>query len=85
MTLSRKFVLMLVVSVCSIALLNILSFYLLYSSFIKLYLSEKIESRSVVTIDYINKIIEHQTLDDINDIFSDAEIEFFELLDPKFN
>ncbi len=81
MSLSRKFVLMLLGSVCSIALLNILTFYFLYNSYIRIYLSEKIEARKDVTIEYINNIIERQTLEDIDNIFSDVEIEFFELLD----
>lgn len=80
MSLSRKFVFMLVGSVCSIALLNIFTFYFLYNSYIKIYLSDKIESRKDITIEYINNLIERQTLEDINSIFSDVEIEFFELL-----
>lgn len=81
MSLSRKFVIVLVLSVCSIALVNIVAFYFLYNSYIKIYLSEKIDSRKDVTIEYINNIIERQTLEDIDNIFSDVELEFFELLD----
>ena len=81
MSLSRKFVIVLVLSVCSIALINIGAFYLFYNSYIRLYLSEKIDSRENVTIEYINDIIERQTLEDIDNIFSDSELEFFELLD----
>jgi len=81
MSLSRKFVIMLIVSICSIALLNILAFYVFYNSYIRLYLSEKISSREDVTIEYINNIIERQTLEDIDNIFDDVELEFFELLD----
>ena len=72
---------MLIVSICSIALLNILAFYVFYNSYIRLYLSEKISSREDVTIEYINNIIERQTLEDIDNIFDDVELEFFELLD----
>ncbi len=81
MSLSRKFVIVLIISVCSIALVNIAAFYTFYGSFIKLYLSEKISLRETVTIEYINSIIEKQTLEDIDNIFNDAELEFFELLD----
>lgn len=81
MSLSRKFVIILVSCVTGIALLNILAFSLFYSSYIRLYLSEKLDSREDVTIEYINSIIERQTLDDIDSIFSDVEFEFFELLD----
>lgn len=81
MSLSRKFVLMLIGSVCSIAILNILTFSFLYNFYIKIYLSEKIDSRKDITIEFINNLIEKQTLEDIEDIFSDVEVEFFELLD----
>lgn len=81
MSLSRKFVIILMSSILSIAILNILAFYVFYSSYIRLYLSDKINSRQDVTIEYINGIIEQQALDDIDTIFSDAELEFFDLLD----
>ncbi len=81
MSLSRKFVGLLIMSVSSIAILNIVAFYSMYNYYIKIYLSEKIESRQDVTIEYINNIIERQTLEDVDTIFSDVELEFFELLD----
>lgn len=81
MSLSRKFVFVLIGSVCSIALLNIVAFYFFYTSYIQIYLWEKIESRQDITIEYINTLIERQTEDELDDIFSDAELEFFELLD----
>ncbi|MDA9128916.1 HAMP domain-containing histidine kinase [Candidatus Gracilibacteria bacterium] len=52
-----------------------------YNSYIRLYLSEKLSARQDVTIEYINNIIERQTLEDIDTIFSDVEFELFELLD----
>lgn len=81
MSLSRKFVLLLVSCVLSIAIVNIAAFYVFYSSYISLYFSEKISARESITIEYINNIIERQTLEDIDNIFNDVEIEFFELLD----
>ena len=81
MSLSRKFVIILIISVCSIAIVNIVAFYVFYNSYIRLYLSEKISARQDITIEYINNIIERQTLDDIDAIFSDVELELFELLD----
>jgi len=72
---------MLISCVLSIAIVNIAAFYVFYSSYISLYLSEKISARESITIEYINNIIERQTLEDINSIFNDVEIEFFELLD----
>ncbi|USN58852.1 MAG: hypothetical protein H6767_01885 [Candidatus Peribacteria bacterium] len=81
MSLSRKFIIILVLSIISIALVNIVAFYTFYSSYLKIYLAEKINSKNEVTIDYINDIIERQTLEDIDNIFADTEIEFFELLE----
>lgn len=81
MTLSKKFVFILVFSIIAIALLNIASFFFFYNAYLKIYLAEKIQSRDNVTIEYINSIIEKQTIDDIDNIFSDLEIEFFELLE----
>lgn len=81
MSLAKKFIIMLLVSIFIIAIVNVLSFFALYNFFIKIYLSEKISERSDITIEYVNKIIEKQALDDIDSIFTNAEIEFFELLD----
>ena len=81
MSLARKFIIIIISSIVSIALVNILAFYVFYSNYLKLYLVERIESKEEVTIDYINEVIEKQTLDDIDNIFSDTEIEFFELLE----
>lgn len=66
-----------------IAILNILAFFFLYNFFIKIYLSEKIHERQDITIEYVNSIIERQTLEDIDTIFSDVELEFFELLESN--
>lgn len=83
MRLTTKFIISFILSITIIAWVNITAFYLFYSANLKKYLSEKIESRESVTIDYINKIIEKQTIDDIDSIFSDTEIEFFELLEDN--
>ena len=81
MSLSRKFITILILSIFMVAIINIVAFYAFYSNFLKIYLSEKIETKSSITIDYINEIIEKQTADEIDNIFSDSEIEFFELLE----
>lgn len=81
MSLSRKFVIVLVSCICSIAILNIAAFYVFYNSYIRLYLSDKINSRENVTIEFINDIIEKQAVEDADNIFSDVQFEFFELLD----
>jgi len=79
MSLSRKFILALISSVLFITIINIVAFYVLYTNYLKLYLSEKIDSKSELTLEYINDLIEKQTSDDLDNIFSSSEIEFFDL------
>ena len=81
MTLSRKFTISLVLSIIFIAWVNITAFYLFYSSNLEDYIAENVQSRDSITIDYINNVVEKQTIDDIDSIFTDTEIEFFELLE----
>jgi hypothetical protein len=81
MSLSRKFLLFIFSSIFLLACINVISFYFFYNIYIKIYLAEKIQYKDEITIDYVNKIIEKQTVDDIDNIFSDAEIEFFDLLE----
>ena len=81
MSISRKFITVLISSILFIAFINMASFYFFYNSYLKIYLAEKIQARDNVTIEYINEVIERQTLEEIDNIFSDIEIEFFELLE----
>ena len=81
MSLSRKFVIAIISSIFFIATVNVLAFYLFYTTYLKVYLIEKSESRDEITIEYINDVIKKQTIDEIDSIFSDTEIEFFELLE----
>jgi len=70
-------------SVLFIAFANILVFYFSYSSYLKEYLQEKIQLRSEVTLEYINQVLEKQAIDDIDNIFDNVELEFFELLETN--
>jgi len=81
MSLANKILLILLSSIFFIAIVNIVSFYIFYSNYLKIYLADKINSKEEVTIDYINNIIEKQAIEDINNIFRDIELEFFELLE----
>jgi hypothetical protein len=47
------------------------------------YLEESKKTRESVTLDYINKIIETQALEEVDNIFNDIEIQFFELLEKN--
>ncbi len=83
MSLSRKFLIVFLTSIFFIAITNILAFYSFYSVYLKIYLAENMKVRSEITLDYINNIIAKQTSDEIDDIFSDTEIEFFDLLETN--
>jgi capsular polysaccharide biosynthesis protein len=83
MSLARKFIISFLLSIFFITAVNIVSFYVFYTSYLKIYFAEKISSRDKVTLDYINEILEKQTIDEIDSIFSDTEIEFFELLEDN--
>ncbi len=83
MTLSRKIIFSLLWSIFFIAIINIVSFYFFYSLFLKLYLGENIKAKDEITRDYIDQIIEKQALDEIDNIFNDIEIQFFELLEKN--
>lgn len=83
MSLSRKFLLFILSSVFLLATINVVSFYFFYNFYIKIYLTEKIQTKDEITIDYVNQIIEKQAVDDVDTIFSDAEISFFDLLEKN--
>ncbi len=81
MSLARKFLIIILSSIIFIAIVNIAAFYIFYTTYLKIYLAEKIWNKKEITIDYINNIIKKQTEDDIDNIFSDVNVEFFELLE----
>lgn len=83
MTLSRKIIFSLLWSIFFIAIINVVSFYFFYSLFLKLYLWENLKAKDEITRDYIDKIIEKQALDEVDNIFNDIEIQFFELLEKN--
>lgn len=83
MSLSKKFLIVFLISIFFIAITNILAFYTFYSFYLKLYLAENMKVRSEITLDYINTVIAKQTSDEIDDIFSDTEVEFFDLLETN--
>ena len=83
MSLSRKFIFVLVGSIILIAVINLVAFSAFYTTYTKSYIAEKIQAKDKITIEYVNEIIEKQTIDDIDNIFNDAEIDFFELLEDN--
>ncbi len=83
MKLSKKIILSLLWSIFFIAIINILSFYVFYSVFFKIYLKENSNTQESITREYVDKIIEKQALDEVDNMFSNIEIKFFELLDKN--
>lgn len=81
MSLVKKMMLSLIWSIFFIAVVNIVAFYWFYSNYLENYLQENRKIRENVTLDYINKIIEKQALEEVDSVFNDIEIEFFELLE----
>ena len=81
MSLTKKFIISLILSIFFIAIVNIVAFYVFYSFYLKIYLVEKINTRDSITLEYINNVIQKQTIDEIDSIFTDTEIEFFEFLE----
>jgi len=80
MSLAKKFTIIVLGSIFFIAITNIVGFYIFYSSYLKIFLAEKIESKSQISLDYIHEIILKQTADDVDDLFDDIKIDFFEKL-----
>ena len=81
MSLSRKFITVILLSILIVAIINIVAFYLFYSTYLWTYLNESSKTKKEISLDYINKIQKKQAEDEIDNLFSDTEIEFFELLD----
>lgn len=81
MFLTKKFIIWTIVSIFIIAFTNIFAFYVFYSFYLKLYLFDKSKEKESVTIEFINESIKKQKVDEIDSIFSDSVIEFFELLE----
>lgn len=84
MSLAKKFIVVVLSSILFIAITNIVGFYIFYSSYLKVFLAEKIQVKSEVTLDYINSIVLKSKLDkkanEIDNLFNDASINFFEKL-----
>jgi len=81
MTLAQKFLAVVLSSILFVAMMNVFGFYIFYGSFFKIYLAERISTQKTITLEYVDNIRAKQTIDDIDSIFSDIEIEFFELLE----
>jgi capsular polysaccharide biosynthesis protein len=65
MSISRKIIFAIIGSILFIASVNILGFYVFYSSNLKIYLAERNKARENITLDYVNEITKKQTEDDI--------------------
>ena len=84
MSLVKKFLVVVFSSILFIAITNILWFYFFYSAYLKVFLAEKLQLSSEITLDYINSIVIKSKSDkqenEIDNLFNDASINFFEKL-----
>lgn len=83
MSLSRKIILSLIGSIVFIAMINIASFYLYSKIFLKMYLVDTVQTKEEISKDYIDTIIEKQAIDEVDNVFNNIEIQFYELLDKN--
>ncbi len=83
MSLSRKFLIVFLFSIFFITITNIIAFYSFYNTYLKIYLAENIQNKSEITLEYINNIVKKQTADEIDNIFNDTEVEFFDILETN--
>lgn len=83
MSLYKKILFSLLSSISFIAIVNIASFYILYWTYFKEYLHNKALLRESVSLEYINSIIKKQALKEVDSVFENAEIQFFELLEQN--
>lgn len=81
MSLVKKILLSLIWSIFFITIVNILAFYFFFWKYLTSYLEETKNKRESVTIEYINHIMEKQALEEVDTIFNDIELQFFELLE----
>ena len=81
MSLARKFIIVILLSILLVAIVNIVAFYIFYTTYLWTYLSEKSQTKKEITLDYINNLQKKQAKEEIDNLFSDAEIEFYELLE----
>jgi len=84
MSLAKKFLVVLLSSILFIALTNIVGFYIFYSAYLKVFLAEKMKAKSEVTLEYINDLVLKSKVlkqnNEIDDLFNEASITFFEKL-----
>ncbi len=78
MSLSRKFIIVVLWSILFIAITNIIWFYVFYSTFLQVFLAEKLQWRSQVSLEYIQSLVIKQWLDEVDQIFNEVSITLFE-------
>lgn len=83
MNLTKKFVITIISSVVLIISANIGAMFLFSNIYFKDYIESKNIERKEVTLDYINTIIDQETISYIDNLFVDVEKEFFSLLEEN--
>lgn len=83
MSLSKKIIFSFLLIIIFIVVSNLIAFYFFYTYYFKLYLEEKLNNKKEITKEYINELIKKQTLDEIDNVFVDVELQLFELLEKN--
>jgi len=68
-------------SIFFMAIVNLGAFYFFYNTYLTLYLWETIQKRESITQEYIDEVIKEQILAEMESIFDNVEIKYFELMD----
>ena len=83
MTLSKKFITILLTSIIFIVGVNLVAFVSFSTYYFNDYLQKINTINREISLEYINTLIEKQTADYLDTLFIDIEREFFELLDEN--
>ena len=83
MNLSKKFLIVLLISILFLVVLNLIGFIVFPTMFFSRYLEEKSQEHTAITLDYVNQLVEEQASNYLDMFLKDVEMEFFELLEAN--
>jgi len=70
-------------SIFFMAIVNLVTFYLFYNTYLTIYLWEKLQKRESITQEYVDEVIKEQILAEMESIFDNVEIKYFELMEQN--
>gem|GEM_PF-324024 len=83
MTLAKKIIFSMIGSIFFMAIVNLVTFYFFYNTYLTLYLGEKLQKRESITQEYVDEVIKEQILAEMESIFDNVEIKYFELMEQN--